>query len=833
SNTKTQPVLYDTPPASTGQSHFQSVSRATPVQRPRPETAIPFVPDEYKERLRKSKLARSRTLSESFDEPDLYSIEEHRDELSSVPSTTHQYSTLHPKSQNYQSLTYHSNTDKHSNTSTTGYFDSTGNDASNILSEVESLLSLHLPSSTSYSSSLPNSLKYQQKDHPTAAAVTTPARTSSSQFASQSSSSSTYHPQLYPIPSQHQQSAQRLQHLYSPTTINCTTPHSFSSSSSNNVSTNQRLLPTYSCTIPNSSHYNSSTLPFNKPQVYCTEQREVERFTYRPGAVTPNTTITSSPSTQSTSTKITPAKIQRYPIVELSIPKSDSSVNQSKSVDHHDYHRLIGDYSDTTQTDSNNRSSYSRYSSNQPTVPESPLNVYSHHHHHHHHSHQPPESEQSFSQANQEPIKTSSSSQSHSSRSNQTSSSNHSNRVTIDLLSPSSLDRSFYEQAGLSGVRGGIGCESRIKTSTKPLDISSLDALLESTFSDLYDDDMSKSTKEWHSSFSTMRDRFGNHDLLDEFVNRFDDFTTNGSLTLPRRGGGLSKSASQGSMTLGRRSAQSSSYSRNNSLLADAVDAVERTVSDASESSRKNSRQELNDFWAETVRNSSNSGSIQRPSGQLNAAQRLEMLHESLDMQRGMEMRYSRGERIAERRAQFLKETIQSSNSASSPSALTDRFFTQRSVPSSNGYMGMLSFSNLSYINQQNEASFQIDVSENETTTTIHKKNKEANESAKQPNFSALDNAVAELSTTTTSHQQYTVIRSGGCARFPTDDLNSLSPTSRKDSSNNSTQLHSPSPDAGSDTGSAYNAPSGLPHPKPKHNIREQLIQAGFELRGC
>ncbi|EJW73513.1 hypothetical protein WUBG_15581 [Wuchereria bancrofti] len=43
---------------------------------------------------------------------------------------------------------------------------------------------------------------------------------------------------------------------------------------------------------------------------------------------------------------------------------------------------------------------------------------------------------------------------------------------------------------------------------------------------------------------------------------------------------------------------------------------------------------------------------------------------------------------------------------------------------------------------------------------------------------------------------------------------------------------HSPSPEATSDASSNYSAPTGLPHPKPKHNIREQLIQAGFEPRG-
>uniref|UniRef100_A0A0N5AIA9 HSF_DOMAIN domain-containing protein n=1 Tax=Syphacia muris TaxID=451379 RepID=A0A0N5AIA9_9BILA len=46
-----------------------------------------------------------------------------------------------------------------------------------------------------------------------------------------------------------------------------------------------------------------------------------------------------------------------------------------------------------------------------------------------------------------------------------------------------------------------------------------------------------------------------------------------------------------------------------------------------------------------------------------------------------------------------------------------------------------------------------------------------------------------------------------------------------------SSTVHSPSPDTVSDSSSGYNAPTGLPHPKPKHNIRSQLMQAGFELR--
>lgn len=75
---------------------------------------------------------------------------------------------------------------------------------------------------------------------------------------------------------------------------------------------------------------------------------------------------------------------------------------------------------------------------------------------------------------------------------------------------------------------------------------------------------------------------------------------------------------------------------------------------------------------------------VQRTPLQLSAAQRLEMLHDSLDMQ-GTDMRYSRGESIAARRAQFLKETVRSNISSSS--LASGRAPSGRSTPMPNGYM--------------------------------------------------------------------------------------------------------------------------------------------------
>ncbi|GMR33646.1 hypothetical protein PMAYCL1PPCAC_03841, partial [Pristionchus mayeri] len=99
--------------------------------------------------------------------------------------------------------------------------------------------------------------------------------------------------------------------------------------------------------------------------------------------------------------------------------------------------------------------------------------------------------------------------------------------------------------------------------------------------------------------------------------------------------------------------------------------------------------------------------------------------------------------------------------------------------------------------------------------------------SSSAPNFAALDRAVAELPTRS------------GCARFPTEDQAFSPPPYARSAFASSfgalysqstsaaprtNGVHSPSPDSLSEA-SSYGVPSGLPHPKPRHNVMEQLAR--------
>ncbi|CAJ0572648.1 unnamed protein product, partial [Mesorhabditis spiculigera] len=72
------------------------------------------------------------------------------------------------------------------------------------------------------------------------------------------------------------------------------------------------------------------------------------------------------------------------------------------------------------------------------------------------------------------------------------------------------------------------------------------------------------------------------------------------------------------------------------------------------------------------------------------------------------------------------------------------------------------------------------------------------------PNFATLDSKTA------------------GVARFPLEEFTLSPPRPRP-------KIHSPSPDQLSESSSVYQMPSGLPHPKPKHNIKEQIYYAGLQ----
>ncbi|CAI4226998.1 unnamed protein product [Auanema sp. JU1783] len=95
------------------------------------------------------------------------------------------------------------------------------------------------------------------------------------------------------------------------------------------------------------------------------------------------------------------------------------------------------------------------------------------------------------------------------------------------------------------------------------------------------------------------------------------------------------------------------------------------------------------------------------------------------------------------------------------------------------------------------------------------------------PNFAELDSAVKELGGGVRSTgYSHSARRLGGCARFPTDEHAFSPPRQAGLITNHFRLMNSPSPsDTASETSSVYQVPTGLPHPKPKHNIKEQLHQ--------
>jgi hypothetical protein len=342
------------------------------------------------------------------------------------------------------------------------------------------------------------------------------------------------------------------------------------------------------------------------------------------------------------------------------------------------------------------------------------------------------------------------------------------------------------------------------------------------------DGDMSKTTANWKNSFAAMRDRFGSKEKTPDESNDhlpfgYDhSFASNGSLTMPRSRG-LLKSASQSS-AVGK-----VEPSRSSSLLREAV--VNRRASEApdflqqngnsssttfygrqSETPEPTAKRPLGNFWIETVKNRPTSPSIPRlPFKMTTAAERLEQLHEPIDSNGGMEhqrnqdfyggqkqsnggygggnsiFRKAAPESVIQRRNQFVE------NYSSSPK-------------NSNGF-------------HDNSAPFPSERYVSERKLNGH------------PNFSSLDNAVADLK----QNAEKLFNDSRGCARFPIGEFNPpQSATKRLGIFTGTrisppryipTQQHSPSPDSLS--GESNTSIAQLPHPRPKHNIREQLMNAG------
>jgi hypothetical protein len=240
---------------------------------------------------------------------------------------------------------------------------------------------------------------------------------------------------------------------------------------------------------------------------------------------------------------------------------------------------------------------------------------------------------------------------------------------------------------------------------------------------------------------------------------------------------------------------------------------VNRRVNEAPDQQYNNDdyrpRPRLGEFWLETVRNRLDAPStFQRAfSPRLTAAERLEQLHEPIDStentsNRGtpayehlVYRRPSAPDNVASRRAQYLKEMFRSQ----SPSVTSSGSNRATPAPSESNY----------------STSSNIKVT---------------------PNFAPLDSAVAEMNrsgcgrfpttnelkySTTTNNPDGSKTRSYfGQASFNTGDGSNVVVTTSR-----STTQHSPSPDTLSDT--SQQSLIFLPHPKPKHNLRDQLMNAG------
>ncbi|XGW34816.1 hypothetical protein V3C99_018667 [Haemonchus contortus] len=299
-------------------------------------------------------------------------------------------------------------------------------------------------------------------------------------------------------------------------------------------------------------------------------------------------------------------------------------------------------------------------------------------------------------------------------------------------------------------------------------DVTQLDSLLASVL----EENMNRSTTEWSNSFAQVQNRFKNLPPETGDSGLLHSFTSSGAPTLPRRCGSLlmQKSASNNEMSRSERSVLNT--------------AIERRAAEAPELRKSGA---IDSFWSNTVNNRSSSRTIQRIPGNLTAAERLQMLQEDTNSSFSNMNKPGTGAQLAARREHYLHE-------ASSAST---------------------------YIPPHRNAAPQ-----RPGTPLVHLQDP-------LPNFRDLDNAVQELQCgVRTTYYSNSARLLGGCARFPTDDHVLGPPRVVDAASTMSRKMNSSSPtDSNSETSSVYQvpSPSGLPHPKPKHNIKEQLSNAGVQ----
>ncbi|KAE9550734.1 hypothetical protein FO519_006056 [Halicephalobus sp. NKZ332] len=221
-------------------------------------------------------------------------------------------------------------------------------------------------------------------------------------------------------------------------------------------------------------------------------------------------------------------------------------------------------------------------------------------------------------------------------------------------------------------------------------------------------------------------------------------------------------------------------------------------------------------FWLETVKNRASSPSPQRVPYKMTAAERLEQLHEPVDGQKNGDQLninlYNNGVQQSLNQSQGANVTFRRVGADSV--AQRKMHFAQEERSNNNGTpSGSKPFPSERFISERKSANGNGNSMDSNT-------------------FISLDHAVADLRQNTEK-----LIDSRGCAKFPTDEFTTSQPIKRlsiftgmrisppRNVNLNSFNQHSPSPDSLSGESNASLA--NLPHPRPKHNIREQLINAG------
>ncbi|KAI1702889.1 hypothetical protein DdX_15220 [Ditylenchus destructor] len=356
------------------------------------------------------------------------------------------------------------------------------------------------------------------------------------------------------------------------------------------------------------------------------------------------------------------------------------------------------------------------------------------------------------------------------------------------------------------------------------------------------EEDMSKTTPNWKNSFAAVKDRFGQTNQ---------QLQPTGNKTVPRMSNGYGGNSAQ---------TQQNFVDNRDSLLKSAINNAV-AGSPATSNGRKGSKEGLSSFWLERVNSRGDSPQPQRLPLGLTAAERLEQLHEEaiqeLDRRSAAPIESNtypyRGtpasrpglvEGVAARRSNYLRETFRSQ----SPSIVV-----------ANGPIGYSSdrFTPAPQPNLANHAnrSFSADYSAQFATQNDNPR--------RSPNFASLDNAVDEINTHERSPTKFSAENFGrGCGRFPTSMTaigaesgikygSTLQPPQRA-------KQHSPSPDtlsdiSGLDQPGVLETPMSqrsaenrlrsdqsdsssllwlLPHPRPKHNIRQQLMAANSWMPG-